>query len=97
LLLKQFKFSIWNNLAFKYSIKSEALFATKSDWFRPSIPAFEVNMLKVVLDEFVLDRGAVVIDALDDIFPPSFGESECLNKKGWVELHQGYYGVRIGA
>lgn len=54
-------------------------------------------MLKVVLYEFVLDRVAVVIDALDDIFSPSFGESECLNKKSWVELHQGYYGVWIGA
>lgn len=50
-------------------------------------------MLEVGLDEFVLDRVAEVIDALDDVFPPSFGESESLDEKSWVQLHQDYYGV----
>lgn len=41
-------------------------------------------MLEVVLDEFVLDRIAIVIDALDSIFPPSFGESKSFDVEGWV-------------
>lgn len=50
-------------------------------------------MLEVGLDEFVLDRVAEIIYALDNVFPPFFGESESLDEKGWVQLHQGNNGV----
>lgn len=90
-LIEKFKLAIWNYFTFKDSIQSKTLLAAEGNRFWPWECPFEINLLKVSCNEFVLNLIAIIINRLQCIDSPPLRQPQGFYKKGWILLYQSNY------